>query len=107
MSDIIIEEKETIDKYEEDAIIAFVGAPLKMEDHAEHACCTAVRMKKALEELDGLGNIYPDFFCRDNVASYYKKLLEKYFVNGTYPTDQDEEGVAFNSETGGFSLLQK
>lgn len=47
MSDVIIEEKGTIDKYEGDAIVALIGAPLEMENHSEQACRAAVRMKKA------------------------------------------------------------
>ena len=49
MSDVIIDEKGTIDKYEGDAIVAMVGAPVKMEDHAIRACNAAIKMKK--EEL--------------------------------------------------------
>ena len=47
MSDIIMEEGGTIDKYEGDAIIALVGAPLKMEDHARRAVKAALKMKQA------------------------------------------------------------
>lgn len=46
MSDIIIEEKGTIDKYEGDAIVALVGAPMEMKNHAAQACRAAIRMKK-------------------------------------------------------------
>ena len=46
MSDIIMEEGGTIDKYEGDAIIALVGAPLKMEDHAFRAVKAALEMKR-------------------------------------------------------------
>ena len=46
MSDIIMEEGGTIDKYEGDAIIALVGAPLKMEDHARRAVKAALKMKQ-------------------------------------------------------------
>ena len=46
MSDIIMEEGGTIDKYEGDAIIALVGAPLKMEDHAKRAVKAALKMKQ-------------------------------------------------------------
>lgn len=52
MSDIIMEEGGTIDKYEGDAIIALVGAPLKMDDHAERACRAAIKLKKAEIELN-------------------------------------------------------
>ena len=45
MSDVIINEKGTIDKYEGDAIVAMMGAPVKMEDHAIRACRAAIKMK--------------------------------------------------------------
>ncbi|MCR4735540.1 MAG: CHASE2 domain-containing protein [Treponema sp.] len=43
----------------------------------------------------------------DNVALYYIALIEKYFIKGTYPTESDDEGVAYNPEDGVFKLLQK
>jgi adenylate cyclase len=52
MSDIIMENTGTIDKYEGDAIIAFFGAPVYREDHAALACRSAVRIKKAEAELN-------------------------------------------------------
>lgn len=52
MSNIILENRGTIDKYEGDAIIAFFGAPIHMDDHAALACRTAIRMKKAEETLN-------------------------------------------------------
>ncbi len=47
MSDIIIDEHGTVDKYEGDAIVALVGAPVEMTDHAVRACAAAIKMKKA------------------------------------------------------------
>ena len=44
MSDIILEELGTIDKYEGDAIISFWNAPLNLEDHPIRACRAAMRM---------------------------------------------------------------
>jgi class 3 adenylate cyclase len=52
MSDILLEQKGTIDKYEGDAIMAFFGAPLEVEDHAARACAAAVLMKKKEQELN-------------------------------------------------------
>ena len=52
MSDIILTEKGTIDKYEGDAIIAFFGAPLDLEDHALRACISAITMKRFEAELN-------------------------------------------------------
>jgi adenylate cyclase len=52
MSDIVLQNRGTIDKYEGDAIIAFFGAPIRMEDHAAMACKTAIMMKRAEVELN-------------------------------------------------------
>ncbi|MDR1287235.1 MAG: adenylate/guanylate cyclase domain-containing protein [Treponema sp.] len=52
MSDIILDNQGTIDKYEGDAIIAFFGAPLPMEDHAARACRSAILMKKKEAEIN-------------------------------------------------------
>ncbi|MCL2804997.1 MAG: adenylate/guanylate cyclase domain-containing protein [Treponema sp.] len=52
MSDVVLDEKGTIDKYEGDAIIAFFGAPLEMSDHALRACVSAIKMKKIETELN-------------------------------------------------------
>lgn len=52
MSDILLAEQATIDKYEGDAIISFFGAPIDLPDHAERACRSAVRMKEAEIDLN-------------------------------------------------------
>jgi class 3 adenylate cyclase len=46
MSDLILEQKGTIDKYEGDAIMAFFGAPLDLPDHALRACIAAINVKR-------------------------------------------------------------
>jgi len=52
MSDIVLENQGTIDKYEGDAIIAFFGAPVHMDNHASLACRSAVLMKKAETDIN-------------------------------------------------------
>ncbi|MDR2160134.1 MAG: CHASE2 domain-containing protein [Treponema sp.] len=47
MSNIVLENEGTIDKFEGDAIIAFFGAPIYTEKHASLACRAAIQMKKA------------------------------------------------------------
>ena len=52
MSDVVLAEKGTIDKYIGDAIVAFFGAPIPLEDHALRACVSAISMKKTEMELN-------------------------------------------------------
>lgn len=51
MSNIIHELDGTVDKYEGDAIIAFWGAPIPIENHAELCVLAAVRQQRKLVEL--------------------------------------------------------
>ncbi len=51
MTDIIIEERGTVDKYEGDAIIAFWNAPTDIEDHCERCVRAALRCQRRLAEL--------------------------------------------------------
>jgi adenylate cyclase len=52
MSDVILNNQGTIDKYEGDAIIAFFGAPVHIPNHASLACRSAILMKKAEAEIN-------------------------------------------------------
>ena len=51
MTDTIQQDRGTIDKYIGDAIMAFWGAPLKDEKHAEHALHSAMVMQKQVKEI--------------------------------------------------------
>ncbi len=51
MTDIIIDQQGTLDKYEGDAIMAFWNAPLPDHDHAVHACFAALENQKKLSAL--------------------------------------------------------
>ena len=51
MTDSLLAHYGTLDKYEGDAIIAFFGAPMRMEDHASQACKTALDMQRKLGML--------------------------------------------------------
>ncbi len=52
MSNIILDYRGTIDKYEGDAIISFFGAPVEFTEHAAHACLAAVKMKRIEFDLN-------------------------------------------------------
>ncbi|MCK5249482.1 MAG: hypothetical protein KAJ98_05915, partial [Spirochaetaceae bacterium] len=52
MSDIILDEQGTIDKYEGDAIIAFWNAPLDQKDHPLRACRAALRIVKLERQIN-------------------------------------------------------
>jgi adenylate cyclase len=58
MTETIQQDRGTIDKYIGDAIMAFWGAPLKDEKHAEHALLSALSMQKKVKEIG------PDFVKR-------------------------------------------
>lgn len=72
MSDIILQYRGTIDKYEGDAIISFFGAPIAMENHAEQACTTAIIMKKAELELN-------DYILKEGISDL--PLLTRIGIN--------------------------
>jgi adenylate cyclase len=52
MSDTILKERGTIDKYVGDAIVAFFGAPVPLPDHALRACMSALAMKRLEAEFN-------------------------------------------------------
>lgn len=68
MSDIVLEEKGTIDKYIGDAIVSFFGAPVDLPDHASRACLAAVRMIEAEgrlnEEFKAAGDVPMEIHTR-------------------------------------------
>lgn len=57
MTEIVFENKGTLDKYIGDAIMAFFGAPITDENHAEQACRTALQ---SLEKLKDLQKMFKD-----------------------------------------------
>ncbi len=52
MSNLVMKNRGTIDKYMGDAMMAFWNAPLDDDRHAYHACITALQMKQALEPIN-------------------------------------------------------
>lgn len=52
MTDIIIKYYGTLDKYIGDAVMAFWGAPIEMEDHALKACKASLEMMEALKVMN-------------------------------------------------------
>lgn len=52
MSDLVMNNRGTIDKYMGDAMMAFWNAPLDDSDHARHACLAALKMNEALAPVN-------------------------------------------------------
>jgi len=52
MTDIVMDHKGFLDKFEGDAILAFWGAPVPLPDHGAAACRTALACRDALERLN-------------------------------------------------------
>lgn len=52
MSDLVMGNRGTIDKYMGDAMMAFWNAPLDDADHARHACLAALQMNEALVPIN-------------------------------------------------------
>ena len=51
MTDVLLENNGTLDKYIGDAIVAFYGAPIDVDDHEYWACRTAIEMQDKLAIL--------------------------------------------------------
>lgn len=52
MVEVVLKHNGTVDKFMGDAIMAFFGAPVKMEDHAYKACLVAFEMMNKLNQLN-------------------------------------------------------
>jgi len=52
MSDAILEQKGTIDKYQGDSIVSFFGAPIDLKDHAMRACTAGIIMKRMEKDIN-------------------------------------------------------
>ncbi len=51
LTEVLIQNSGTLDKYIGDAIVAFYGAPAPVNDHEFKACMTALQMQTRLDEL--------------------------------------------------------
>ncbi len=54
MSDLVMQNRGTIDKYIGDAMMAFWNAPLDDPDHTRHACRAALGMQAAIEPINAM-----------------------------------------------------
>ncbi len=66
MSQIIMDNKGTVDKYIGDAVMAFWGAPVEFPDHALQGAKAALAYQKRLKELSAIWTSQgkPDFYSR-------------------------------------------
>ena len=55
MTDVLPRNKGTLDKYIGDAMVAFYGAPIPIDDHELWACKTAIIMQSNLAVLRDIG----------------------------------------------------
>ena len=51
MTDILLKNKGTLDKYIGDAIVAFYGAPAPVDDHEYWSCLTEEKLQERLADL--------------------------------------------------------
>ncbi len=51
MTNILMDQGGTLDKYQGDAIVAFFGAPIPMKDHSLNSCITAYKMQKEMVNI--------------------------------------------------------
>jgi class 3 adenylate cyclase len=103
ISKTILENKGTIDKYIGDAVMAFWGAPVSMENHAEKACYTAIIVQNNLRNLfqqwNSLGKI--PFLTRIGIHTGnvlvgnlgYKERLNYTIVGDTVNVSSRLEGI--------------
>jgi len=88
MSNIILANGGTIDKYEGDAIIAFFGAPVWTADNAARACRSALLMKKREAELldqimdpQGVFNVPLSSLIQDKILRPERPLFTRLGIN--------------------------
>jgi len=67
MTDIIQNHRGTVDRFEGDAIMAFYGAPVQFNNHAELACLACLEMQEKLVELQKK-------WQRDNIPEIYTRM---------------------------------
>ncbi|KJE36239.1 guanylate cyclase [Thalassospira sp. HJ] len=60
LTECILDREGTIDKYMGDCIMAFWNAPLDVENHAHHACDSALAMRSALKQLNDVRRLEAD-----------------------------------------------
>ena len=103
ISKIILAEKGTIDKYIGDAVMAFWGAPVPMENHASRACHAAISVQSNLRNLfdqwDNLGKV--PFLTRIGIHTGnvlvgnlgYKERLNYTVIGDTVNVSSRLEGI--------------
>ena len=67
MTSTLIHHRGTVDKYIGDAIMAFWGAPISMENHASLACSAALQCQRQLDEISKM-------FSEDGVQPFNTRI---------------------------------
>jgi adenylate cyclase len=56
ITNVVLENKGTLDKYIGDAVMAFFGAPIHFDDHAQKACAAALTLNSRLNNPENASN---------------------------------------------------
>ena len=70
MTEIIVNNKGTIDKYIGDAIMAYWNAPIKIDNHAQYAVKSAIEQLHALKDLNKSIKNNPEFIDIRKMSKY-------------------------------------
>lgn len=57
ITNVVLENKGTLDKYIGDAVMAFFGAPVHFDDHAQKACATALSLNLKLNNPEKISEV--------------------------------------------------
>ncbi|MGM0444595.1 MAG: CHASE2 domain-containing protein [Fibrobacterota bacterium] len=87
MTNLLLENQGTLDRYSGDAIIAFFGAPKSLDNSARYACKTACEMQHAVRELEKLWHDDPSLSAKITTMNTRIGINTGEFVTGNIGCD--------------------